>query len=302
MIKIGNVTIKGKYVLAPIADVTDVAYRVLCKKYGASLVFSEMVSVNALIRNNKATLNLIRTADEERPVAIQLFGSKLEYFSNAVKMLNSDIIDLNLGCPATNILKQGAGGALLIRPGKIKEIIETMVNNTDKPVTVKMRSGMKKVNAIEIAKIAEEAGASAITLHPRTIVQGYSGKADWSLIKKVKETVSIPVIGNGDVVDRASAEKMFKETNCDLIMIGRAAISDPSIFSMMDKNVKKPDYEEKIKMLFDYYELAKKYEIYNFETFKRRAMDFTKGYPDSARIRFKMAKLRSIEQIKEALL
>ncbi len=299
--KIGNVKIEGKYVLAPIADITDVAYRVLCRRYGASLVFSEMVSINALIRNNKATLKLTKIAEEERPVAIQLFGTKLEYFAKAVKLLDSDIIDLNLGCPATNILKQGAGGALLIRPGKIKEIVETLVKNTDKPVTVKMRSGMKKVNAVEIARIAEEAGASAITLHPRLVVQGYSGKADWSLIKEVKENVSIPVIGNGDVVDRTSAEKMLKETKCDLVMIGRAAIGDPSIFSRLVNEKEKPSYEENIKLLFDYYELAKQYRVYNFDAFKRRAMDFTKSYPNSTRTRLKMAKLGTIEQIKEIL-
>ena len=306
MIKIVNVAIKGKYVLAPIADVTDVAYRVLCKKYGASLVFSEMVSVNALVRNNKATLNLIKTADEERPVAIQLFGSKLEYFSNAVKMLNSDIIDLNLGCPATNILKQGAGGALLIRPGKIKEIIETMVNNTDKPVTVKMRSGMKKVNAVEIAKIAEEAGASAITLHPRTIVQGYSGKEDWSLIKKVKETVSIPVIGNGDVVNGEKAKELLDYSKCDYVMIARAAMNNPMIFKQINcclDNKKEIEImkEDKIKLFLDYVELCERYDFVNFSNLKLTALNFCKGFEGSKELRVRLMKVKTKETLIEAV-
>ena len=209
----------GKLMLAPMHNITNIAFRLMCKKYGASLVSTELLSANAISRKNKSVMELAITDDSEKPVAIQLFSQNTENIVKAAKIIenNFDIIDFNLGCPSERIMAQGSGGALLKRKNKIAEIIRELSNNINIPITVKIRSGVNKrnINALEIAKICEENGASGIIIHARTIEQGYSGKADLNIIKKLKENLKIPIIGNGDVFSGEDAKKMFDETGCD---------------------------------------------------------------------------------------
>ncbi len=237
MFKIGNIEIKNNVCLAPMAGICNSAYRRIVKEYGVGLVFAEMVSDKALCYDSEKTKNMLYMTEYERPIAQQIFGSDKESFVIAAKkvydIMKPDIIDINMGCPVPKVaIKSQAGAALLKNPEKIREIVEAVVNAVPCPVTVKIRSGWDKnsINAIEVAKICEEAGASAITVHPRTRAQGYEGKADWSIIKKVKESVSIPVIGNGDIKKVDDAIKMFNDTGCDAIMIGRASLGNPYLF------------------------------------------------------------------------
>ena len=241
MFKIGNVEIKNNICLAPMAGFCNSAFRRLVKEMGAGLVFAEMVSDKAIYYGSEKTIDMLQMTDYERPLAQQIFGSDKESFIFAAKkvmeVMKPDIIDINMGCPVPKVaVKSQAGSALLKNPDKIKDIVEGVVNAVDVPVTVKIRSGWdnSSINAVEVAKIIEAAGASAITVHPRTRSQGYSGKADWSIIKQVKESVNIPVIGNGDIKSVEDAEKMIKETGCDAVMIGRAALSNPFIFKELD--------------------------------------------------------------------
>ena len=237
MFKIGNVEIKNNICLAPMAGFCNSAFRRIVKEMGAGLVFAEMVSDKAIYYGSEKTIDMLKMTEEERPLAQQIFGSDKESFVFAAKkvmeIMKPDIIDINMGCPVPKVaVKSQAGSALLKNPSKIKEIVSAVVEAVDVPVTVKIRSGWdsNSINAVEVAKIIEEAGASAITVHPRTRAQGYSGKADWSIIKQVKDAVSIPVIGNGDIKSVDDAIKMMNETNCDAVMIGRAALSNPFIF------------------------------------------------------------------------
>lgn len=234
MVKIGNIEIKGKTVLAPMAGICNSAYRKIIKEMGCSLIYCEMVSDKAIFYKNEKTKEMLFMEDIERPIVQQIFGSDVDTFVNAAKYIEEnmhpDIIDINMGCPVPKVaVKSQAGSALLKNPDKIYEIVKSVVDSVKCPVTVKIRSGWdsNSINAVEVAKIIEKAGASAIAVHPRTRSQGYSGKADWNIIKQVKENVSIPVIGNGDITDIYSAKKMLDETNCDLIMIGRGVLGNP---------------------------------------------------------------------------
>ena len=228
MVKIGNVEIKHKTVLAPMAGIGNSSFRKIIKQMGCGLIYAEMVSDKAISYGSKKTIDMLYMEDNERPIAQQIFGSDKESFVAAAKyiyeVMKPDIIDINMGCPVPKVaVRAQAGSALLKNPEKIREIVSAVVESVPIPVTVKIRSGWdsEHINAIEVAKICEEAGASAICVHPRTRSQGYSGKADWNIIKQVKEAVKIPVIGNGDIIDIYSAKKMLDETRCDLIMIGR---------------------------------------------------------------------------------
>ncbi len=258
---IGNVEVKGKTVLAPMAGICNSAFRKIIKEMGCSLIYAEMVSDKAIFYRNQKTKDMLFMENIERPIVQQIFGSDKESFVNAAKyieeVMRPDIIDINMGCPVPKVaIKSQAGAALLKNPEKIKEIVSAVVEAVSVPVTVKIRSGWDKnsINALEVAKICEEAGASAICIHPRTRSQGYTGHADWSIIKAVKENVTIPVIGNGDITDIYKAKAMLEETGCDLIMIGRGVLGNPWLIREINAYLKdgtilpKPTPIEKVDM------------------------------------------------------
>jgi len=239
-LKIGNVEIENRVFLAPMAGVTDLPFRVLCKEQGCGLVYTEMVSAKGMHYNDKKSAQLTLLDEKEKPGAVQIFGSDPEIMAEVATKLNesdASIIDINMGCPAPKITKNGEGSALMNRPELVAKIVRAVVNASQKPVTVKIRKGWDDitVNAIEIAQIAEENGASAIAVHGRTREQYYSGKADWDIIKQVKQAISIPVIGNGDVVGPKEAKRLLEETGCDAIMVGRGAQGNPWIFNQINK-------------------------------------------------------------------
>ena len=232
--KIRDVVIPNQVVLAPMAGISNSAFRRIAKEYGCGLIYAEMVSDKAIVYQNKKTLDMLYMSEEERPIVQQIFGSDLESFIESAiyieKTMRPDIIDINMGCPVPKVATRAqAGAALLKDPEKIGQIVKSVVEAVRVPVTVKIRSGWDShsINAVEVAKICEKAGASAICIHPRTRAQGYSGKADWNIIKKVKEAVRIPVIGNGDIKSASDARRMLEETLCDAIMIGRASLGNP---------------------------------------------------------------------------
>ena len=234
MFKIGNVEIKNNIVLAPMAGICNSAFRRIIKEFGCGLIVSEMVSDKAIFYGSKKTIDMLYMKEEERPISQQIFGSDTESFVYAAKYIEEnmkpDIIDINMGCPVPKVaVSAQAGSALLKNPNKVYEIVKAVVEAVNVPVTVKIRSGWdsNSINAVEIAKVIEKAGASAITVHPRTRAQGYSGLSDWNIIKQVKENVNIPVIGNGDIKSCYDAKKMLEETNCDAIMIGRGVLGNP---------------------------------------------------------------------------
>ena len=234
--KIGNIEINKFASLAPMAGVTDRAFREICSFFGVAYFTSEMISAKGLIYNSQKTFRMLERSEMESPFAIQLFGSEPEDFKNAVYLLSEskpDIIDINMGCPATKIVKENSGSALMKNPKLCGEIVKAAVSESKVPVTVKIRSGWNKnnINAVEVAKICEYNGASSITVHGRTKEQGYSGISDLEVIKSVKDSVKIPVIGNGDVVDGATAKRMKEYTGCDMIAVGRGAMGNPWIFS-----------------------------------------------------------------------
>ncbi len=295
--------LKSKLILAPMHEVTNIAFRLMCKKYGASLVSTELLSANAISRGNKSALKSAITNKKEKPIAVQLFGQNTENIIKASKKLKEfDIIDFNLGCPSKRILAQGSGAALLKRKNKIKEIVEQTSKAIKKPFTVKIRNE----NAIEIAKICEKAGASAITIHARTVKQGYSGKADWNVIKKVKDGVQIPVIGNGDVCSGEDAKQMLEQTNCDYIMIGRGSIGNCFIFKQINHYLKTNELitqskKEKIEDYFEYIKLAKKYKVFSLKDAKWKAQEFTKGIKGSKKLRRKMNMINDYKEAEKLL-
>jgi len=233
MFKIGNVEIKNKVIIAPMAGVSNIAFRTIVKEFGAGLIYAEMVSDKALMYGNEKTHKMIEVVDEEKPLTMQVFGGDIESIVEGAKIIdkqsNCDIIDINLGCPVSKIVKNDAGSKLMLYPEKIFQIVSQVVKNVEKPVTVKMRTGwdLSTINCVEIAKLCEKAGAKAIAIHGRTRSQMYSGKADWTKIKAVKDAVKIPVIGNGDILSPEDALRMIEETNCDAVMIGRGLLGNP---------------------------------------------------------------------------
>ncbi len=309
MKNIGFPVLKGKIILAPMHNITNLAFRLLCKEYGAGLVSTELLSANAISRKNNAVMKLALTDKIEKPSVCQIFGQNTENIVKAGKILEGkfDMINFNLGCPSKKILEQGAGGALLKRKNKIEEIIKSLTKEIKIPVSVKIRSGFEnKINAVEIAKICEKAGASAIIIHARTVEQGYSGKADWQIIKNVKDAVKIPVIGNGDVFCGEDAKDMIEKTNCDYVMIGRATIGNPFIFKQINKYLKTrktvvQSKKEKIEDFFKYIDLCKKYDIFSVVDAKLKAQEFTKGLEGSSKLRRKLNTIRSWEGIKKVM-
>ena len=312
MFKIRDLVIENNVCLAPMAGVCNSAFRRIVKEMGAGLVFAEMVSDKAIMYDSEKTKNMLYMTEYERPIAQQIFGSDKESFVIAAKkvyeLMKPDIIDINMGCPVPKVaLRAQAGSALLKNPEKIKEIVSAVVNAVPCPVTVKIRSGWdsKSINAVSVAKIIEEAGASAITVHPRTRAQGYEGKADWSIIKEVKNNVNIPVIGNGDIKSVDDAIRMFKETNCDAIMIGRASLGNPYIFKQivhyLQTGEKLDDLspKEKIELCLKHfnYLLEIKSEKTSVLEMRTHAAWYVRGLKDSAELKNKIFKCQNKEEL-----
>lgn len=307
MFKIGNIHINGQVGLAPMAGVTDSAFRRLCKEYGAALISSELISVDAIERDSDKSLVLLHVDKQESPVSIQLFGSEIDKFVLAAQKVSDmcDIIDINLGCPAPKITCQGAGSSLLKEPQKVHDIVSAVVNAVPNPVTVKMRAGYddKSINALEIAQLCEKAGASAIIMHPRTTSQKFSGHSNWEIIKQVKNAVRIPVIGNGDVKTPQDARRMLEETGCDMVMVGRAAMGNPYLFKQIDQFLKtgellpQQSYADKLSEFKRYVEYAN--GLLPFSRIKQHAVSFTKGIKEGSRIREELMKANDIEAIME---
>lgn len=265
MFKIGNVEIKNRIVLAPMAGISNSAFRRIAKEMGVGLVVAEMVSDKAIFYGSKKTIDMLYMKEEERPISQQIFGSDKDSFVYAAKYIletmKPDIIDINMGCPVPKVATRAqAGSALLKNPDKVYEIVKAIVDAVNVPVTVKIRSGWdeKSINAVEIAKVIEKAGASAITVHPRTRSQGYSGKADWNIIKQVKDAVNIPVIGNGDIKSCYDAKKMLDETNCDAVMIGRGLLGNPWLIRdcidyLNNKKIKEVSILDRLNMVLKHF-------------------------------------------------
>lgn len=295
-----KINLNKKIILAPMAEINNIAFRLLCKKYGADLIFTEMISANALVRNNPRTLEMIKFLPKERPFVLQLFGQNTKNLIDAAKMFEDkvDMIDINMGCPSEGILSQGSGAALLKRPNKVKEIVEAVTKSVDIPISVKIRT---EKNYLKISKIIEDAGAYALIVHARTTSQGYSGEADWSKIKNIKENLTIPVIGNGNIKSGQDALRMFTETKCDSIMIGRAAIGNPYIFKQIQEYLKSQK-EIKPKYLFnEWFVLYKKYCQINLPELKMNAQWFTKSLPNSRQLRNQIAKAQTIQEIEKMM-
>ena len=311
---IGNVKLDNPYILAPMAGVTDLPFRLLCKEQGAGLLCMEMISAKALIYGNRNTKQLLEIHPEEYPVSLQLFGSDPEIMSEAAKRIEDrpfQILDINMGCPVPKVVKNGEGSALMNDPGLVRRIVEKVSRAIQKPVTVKIRKGFddQHVNAVEIARIAEDAGASAVAVHGRTREQYYSGKADWDIIRQVKEAVSIPVIGNGDVVSGSSALAMMEETGCDGVMIGRGAQGNPWIFSDLleyertGKLRLRPGADEIREMMLRHARLQIRYkgEYLGIREMRKHVSWYTKGLPGSARLREAINQVESYEELEQLL-
>lgn len=313
---IGNVKIKNKVVLAPMAGISNSAYRTIAKEMGAGLIYAEMVSDKAITYGSKKTKEMLYMTEFERPISQQIFGSDKESFIIAAKYIyenmKPDIIDINMGCPVPKVaLKNQAGSALLKSPEKVYEIVKAVVDSVPIPVTVKIRSGWDahSINAVEIAKKIEDAGASAICVHPRTRSQGYSGSADWNIIKQVKEAVGIPVIGNGDIKSCYDAKRMLDETNCDAIMIGRGCLGNPWLIKecvdYLEKGCipKEITKEEKLNMINKHFEylLNTKPEKVAVLEMRSHIAWYLKGITGAAKIKDDIFKTKDINEIKRIL-
>ncbi len=302
----------SKAFLAPMAGVSDPALRLICKELGAGLVVTEFTSIHkivALDQKQAKIAEFIEYAEQERPLSIQLFGSDVDTLAKAVRLVDPyfDIIDYNMGCPAPHITCQMAGAALLQEPELTRAIFRTLVANTSKPVTLKMRAGVQKPDRFrEIAKIAEEEGIQMITLHARTLHQGYSGKADWNLITELKKLVKIPIVGNGDIRTPEDAKRMLDETGCDYVMIGRAACQNPFLFTQINQYLQTGRYaeisfEERLTYFFKYLDYARKYPTISFANIKLQAMNFTRGAKGGKELRVKIGKVQDVEELKGTL-
>lgn len=308
---IGSVTLENNLILAPMAGVTDLPFRLLCKEQGAGLLCMEMVSAKAILYKNKNTEELLSIDEREHPVSLQLFGSDSDIMAQIAHQIEErpfDILDINMGCPVPKVVNNGDGSALMKNPLLAGKIIEKTVNAVKKPVTVKIRKGFddEHINAVEMAHIAEESGAAAIAVHGRTREQYYSGIADWEIIRKVKEAVSIPVIGNGDLTCAKDIEKMAEETGCDGFMIGRGVQGNPWLFHQIlhyfetGEELKKPSFEEVTQMLLRHaaMQLEFKGEYTGIREIRKHAAWYTAGYKNSSKLRGRINEVENYEQLK----
>lgn len=313
-LKIGDVSLKNNLILAPMAGVTDLPFRLLCKEQGAGLLCMEMVSAKAIYFNNRNTEELLTIDDREPPVSLQLFGSDPDIISEMAKKIENrpfSILDINMGCPVPKVAGNGEGSALMKNPKLVEEIVSKTAKAIKKPVTVKIRKGFddEHINAVEIARIAESAGAAAVAVHGRTREQYYSGKADWDIIRQVKEAVKIPVIGNGDVTSPEAARQLMETTGCDGIMIGRGAQGNPWIFRQIlhwmetGEEEPKPDLEEVKSMILRHARMLVEYKgaYTGIREMRKHVAWYTAGYPNSAKLRARVNEIESLEALEHLI-
>lgn len=308
--KIGNIELKNKVFLSPMAGVTDLPFRLICKEQNCGMLYTEMINSKALCYDDENTKKMLKIEHEEHPVAVQIFGSDPEFMGRAAEIMNkypNEILDINMGCPAPKIVKNGDGSALMKNPKLTEEVLKAVVKNSKKPVTLKIRKGWDddSVNAVEIAKIAESSGISALAIHGRTREQYYSGKADWDIIAEIKQNINIPVIGNGDVFTVEDAIKMLDKTNCDAIMIGRGAQGNPWIFKRINHYMQtgeilpEPTLEEKINTAKKHLCLAVQEhgEYVAVREMRKHLAWYIKGLKNSARIRDEINKIEYYDEV-----
>lgn len=309
--KIADVRIPGNILLAPMSNVTNLPFRLMCRNYGAALTYSEMISADAVIYENEKSISRGKTCDEERPLGIQIFGNSPETMTKAAlrieEIYQPEIIDINFGCPARLLTKEGCGSALLRTPELIYDIVKGLSDNLSTPVTAKIRIVEDVENTLEIARLIEEAGASALTVHGRTRQQQYSGKADHSYVKKIKQELSIPVITNGDIVDELSAQRILEYTKCDGIMVGRAAMGNPFLFKRIShfletgKILEYRPCEQRIADLREYFDLLEEHELMHTVHVKAQAQWFTRGMRNGRHIRRSIAAAENVGNILNSL-
>ena len=310
--QIGNVEIKNNVILAPMAGVTDLPFRLLCKEQGCGMLYSEMISAKAILYNNKNTEELLKVTSDENPIAVQLFGADPKIMAEIAKIIEErsfDTIDVNMGCPVPKVVNNGEGSALMKNPKLVGEIISAMTKAVKKPITVKIRKGFNDqlINAPEIAHIIQESGGAAVAVHGRTREEYYSGTADWDIIRQVKARVSIPVIGNGDIFCVEDAVKMIQATGCDGIMVGRGARGNPWIFNRINHYMEtgeilnKPSLEESKEMILRHARLLIEYkgEFTGIREMRKHFGWYTSGYPHSAALRNEANLIESYSELEE---